>query len=109
MKTSKRLDSIIAIAGIVVLVFAIFIFNGCSVRADILNYQKDKQVMEAKNDSFIMLVKLTDIILMDNNTGVLYVREKHASYGGYETYTTFPIMEADGTCLTYDEWKARGK
>ena len=46
---------------------------------------------------------------MDNNTGVLYVREKHASYGGYVTYTTFPIMEADGTCLTYDEWKARGK
>lgn len=105
MKTSKRLDSIIA--GIV-LVFAIFMFDGCSVRADVLDYQKDKQVMEAKNDSFIMLVKLTDIILMDNNTGVLYVREKHASYGGFETYTTFPIMEADGTCLTYDEWKARG-
>ena len=62
MKTSKRVDSIIAIAGIVVLVFAIFMFNGCSVRADILDYQKDKQVMEAKNDSFIMLVKLTDII-----------------------------------------------
>lgn len=109
MKTSKRVDGIIVIAGIVIaLVFAIFMFT-CSVRADILNYQKDKQVMEAKNDSFIMLVNLTDIILMDNNTGVLYVREKHASYGGYETYTTFPIMEADGTCLTYDEWKARGK
>lgn len=108
MKTSKRVDGIITIAGIV-LVLAIFMFNGCSVRADVLDYQKDKQVTEAKNDSFIMLVKLTDIILMDNNTGVLYVREKHSSYGGYYTYTTFPIMEADGTCLTYDEWKARGK
>ena len=80
MKTSKRVDSIIAIARIiVVLVFAIFMFNGCSVRADILNYQKDKQIIEAKNDSFIMFIKLTDIIIMDSNTGVLYVREKHAS------------------------------
>ena len=73
MKFFRKVNSIIAITGIV-LVFMI----SCSVRADILSYQ-EKQAAEAKNDSFITFVKLTDIIIMDNNTGVLYVREKHAS------------------------------
>lgn len=39
-------------------------------------------------------------VYKDRHTGVLYYK-----YG----YGLSPIMEADGTCLTYDEWLLRIK
>ena len=58
--------------------------------------------------SFIDLEMLTDTIARDRQTDVLYVRETHETYGAsLKVITTFPIMEADGTCLTYTEWKNR--
>ena len=57
--------------------------------------------------SFISLEEVSPNIVMDVNTEVLYVREKHKVYGiGLYVYTTFPIMEADGTCLTFREWRS---
>lgn len=41
-------------------------------------------------------------IWIDTNTGVLYYIYK----SGYAFGIT-PIMKADGTCLTYTEWKAK--
>ena len=61
-----------------------------------------------EDSSFIDLEMLTDTIARDRRTDVLYVRETHKTYGvGLKVITTFPIMEADGTCLTYTEWKSR--
>ena len=39
-------------------------------------------------------------IYVDKNTDVLYVRE-----ATYHKASMTPIMKADGTCLTYSEWK----
>lgn len=50
------------------------------------------------SDSFINLEKLTFSIYKDTYTGVLY------RYGHYEK---IPIMEADGTPLTFEEWEKR--
>lgn len=40
-------------------------------------------------------------ICVDKNTGVLY------AVGSYNS--VFPIMNADGSCLTLDEWKSKKK
>lgn len=39
-------------------------------------------------------------VYVDTYTDVLYM---------YEYYRMSPIMKADGTCLTYTEWKERNK
>lgn len=41
-------------------------------------------------------------VLIDLNTEVLY----YTTHSGYQ-YGITPIMKADGTCLTYTEWKAK--
>ena len=41
-------------------------------------------------------------VLVDLNTEVLY----YVHHSGYR-YGITPIMKADGTCLTYTEWKAK--
>ena len=42
-------------------------------------------------------------IIMDDYTGVLYYK-----YAFANSYGITPLMNADGTCLTYEEWKSRG-
>lgn len=109
MKTSKRMDTAIAIFGVLIIIAFMFIVNSCSVRAQVEMYKNNQEMLENRNNDFIQLVKITDIIVMDKHTGVLYVRELQRTYSTYKIYTTFPIMEADGTCLTYDEYKERIK
>lgn len=81
--------------------------SSCSDRVAVAK-RSTEQVLERESE-FINLVEVTPTIAMDKNTGVLYVREKQFTYGSWSIYTTFPIMEADGTCLTYKEAQARNK
>lgn len=79
--------------------------SSCTNRVSI-QPRSTEQVIEREAE-FISLVEVTPTIVMDKNTGVLYVREKQSTYSCFSIYTTFPIMEADGTCLTYKEAQAR--
>lgn len=79
--------------------------SSCTARVSI-QPRSTEQVIERETE-FINLVEVTPTIVMDKNTGVLYVREKQSTYSCFSIYTTFPIMEADGTCLTYKEAQAR--
>ena len=44
-------------------------------------------------------------IYVDTHSDVLYLTKETFSY----KFGITPIFEADGTCLTYTEWKARNK
>lgn len=92
---------------LIVLILTILLLSSCTNRISV-QPRSTKQVTE-KEANFINLVEITPTIVMDKNTGVLYVREKQTTSGSYIIYTTFPIMEADGTCLTYEEAQARGR
>lgn len=69
---------------------------------------KEVQFTRPKSSVFCDMVKL-DVdsvnsfheIWMDRNTDVLY----WVHHSGYQFGIT-PIMESDGTCLTYTEWKS---
>ena len=91
---------------LILLLLTSLFLSSCDDSTAIISTASQSTVADTK--SFICLSKVTDSIYMDEHTGVLYVREKYITYG-LDSYviTTFPIMEADGTCLTYDEWKAR--
>ena len=81
--------------------------SSCSNKVTVTK-RSTEQITERESE-FVNLVEITPTIVMDKNTGVLYVREKQFTYGSWSIYTTFPIMKADGTCLTYKEAQARKK
>ena len=68
---------------------------------------KEVQITRLKSNDFCDMVQL-DVdsvdsfeIWVDRNTDVLY----WARHTGYQFGIT-PVMESDGTCLTYTEWKS---
>ena len=54
---------------------------------------------DISKDDFIKLEKITDEIYVDTYTTVIYVWPSHCPY--------YPIIEADGTALTFEEWSKR--
>ena len=54
---------------------------------------------DISKDDFINLEKITDEIYVDTYTTVIYVWPSHCPY--------YPIIEADGTALTFEEWSKR--
>lgn len=73
--------------------------------------EKEVQIARLKSSDFCDMVQLDvdsvdsfdnfDEIWVDRNTDVLY----WIYHSGYRFGIT-PIMESDGTCLTYTEWKS---
>ena len=91
---------------LILLILMILLLSSCTNRVSV--QPKSTEQVTGKEADFINLVEITSTIVMDKNTGVLYVREKQITHGSFSIYTTFPIMKADGTCLTYKEARARG-
>lgn len=91
---------------LMLLILTMLLLSSCTNRVSV--QPKSTEQVTGKETDFINLVEITPTIVMDKNTGVLYVREKQNTYGSLKVYTTFPIMEADGTCLTYEEVQTRG-
>lgn len=90
---------------IVLVVSLLFILTGCAKK--VVYVDQNGEVIQNPYGSLLGdYVKFTVIyhksveeILVDNYTGVLYYK--------YDNGIT-PLMNADGTCLTYEEWKSRG-
>lgn len=89
---------------IVLIVSLLFILTGCAKK--VVYVDQNGEVIQNPYGSLLEdYVKFTVIryegvekILVDNYTGVLYYKY---------TYGITPLMNADGTCLTYEEWKSR--
>ena len=107
MKTSKRVDNLIAfLCVIAVALMLMFTLNSCTRTVYVSGETGDVvQYTKPSSSEFCAMVKL-DVtnyeIWWDRNTDVLY----WAYDVGYRFGIT-PIMKADGTCLTYTEWKAK--
>lgn len=96
----RKILSLILLTGLLI---------GCSGRVAYVS--SSEEVVQKRDvvkvDDFCMLRKVCDetcdSIWMDLNTEVLYYRSDTSSGG------ITPIMKADGTCLTYSEWKKTRK
>lgn len=85
------------------------IMSGCSGRLTYVS--SDQKVVEKEElpdirtvcDMKKLKVKSSDedCIYIDLNTNVLYYKYQTGYWCGIT-----PVMKADGTCLTYDEWKS---
>lgn len=91
---------------LIILLTVSLLLCSCSNRVVTPRVSDEDRISEKNIVSF---VKVSDRIVMDKYTGVLYVREENATYSGLKVYTTFPLMKADGTCLTYQDVQNRGK
>ena len=96
----RKILSIILLSGLLI---------GCSGRVTYISSSEEvvpkKDIIEV--DDYCMMRRICggpiEFIWMDLNTEVLYYH-RVASTGGIT-----PIMKADGTCLTYSEWKKSRK
>ena len=99
--------------------FILFIVIACTIAGGFIyliansadntqsKYKPDNNTL--KVDSFIKMKQITEIefgqyIEVDIHTDVLYYVQKVGN-----SYYRVPIMEADGSCLTYSEWKSSHK
>lgn len=93
---------------LLLIVLMLFTLVGCSgkvvyVSQDEIVVQQDKPDIPFASDFCDMRkldIKGMGNIYWDNNTDVLYW-----VYEGGHRFGITPIMKADGTCLTYKEWK----
>lgn len=92
--------------GIIVTVILPMLFTGCTrtVYVD-SNTNEVVEVRKVESSDFIKLQRLDydldyPFIYVDTYTDVLYAVYPHKMSA---------IMKADGTCLTYTEWKERNK
>ena len=89
---------------IVAIFLVMLLLSACSVRHEISgNYQLSEPVVRTYTVKDFchfesMASNFNQTIYVDRFTGCLYI-----SYGS----GMVAIMEPDGTCLTYDEWKRR--
>lgn len=96
----RKILSLILLTGLLI---------GCSGRVAYVS--SSEEVVPKKDvigvDDYCMMRRICDgtidSIWMDLNTEVLYYRRATNSGG------ITPIMKADGTCLTYSEWKKTRK
>lgn len=94
---------------IVLVVSLLFILTGCAKK--VVYVDQNGEVIQNPYGSKIKdYVKFSILysdsceqIIMDDYTGVLYYKYAFSNRCGIS-----PIMNADGTCLTYEEWKFRG-
>lgn len=83
-------------------------FIGCTIE----NYSESSNQTQKDNVSDFITFEVCaedsgyQYILRDVYTDVLYYKYVKATAGGR---AITPIMKADGSCLTYTEWKKRNK
>ena len=87
------------------IILAVLLISSCSrtVYVDFNGNQVENAVAPSPSafcDMKVVARKEFTEILVDLNTNVLY----YTQHSGYQ-YGITPIMKADGTCLTYNEWK----
>ena len=69
------------------------------IGSDYINLYLGEDNPNISKDDFIKLEKISDEIYVDTYTTVIYVWPNHCPYR--------PIIEADGTALTFAEWSKR--
>lgn len=69
------------------------------IGSDYIDLYLGEDNLGISKDDFIKLEKITDEIYVDTYTTVIYVWPNHCPYR--------PIIEADGTALTFAEWSKR--
>lgn len=69
------------------------------IGSDYIDLYLDGDNPNISKDDFIKLEKISDEIYVDTYTNVIYVKLSHSPY--------IPIIEADGTALTFAEWSKR--
>ena len=97
------------IFSIIFIIAFIFFLGSCEKQVVYVNQEGDvvQNVYGTKVDDYCRMRRVIktsyERIYVDTYTDVLYYCQECGSQ-----YGITPIMKADGTCLTYTEWKARG-
>jgi len=89
---------------IVLVVLSVLGLGSCTVKSHEVKSLEKATTISLKDfvDLEHLIVDTADDIYVDRNTDVLYFRR--GVHGG-----CCPIMKADGTCLTFTEWKESRK